>query len=66
MATAAPAKPKTLRRSEAAEQLGVHPNTVMSWASRGWLETVELPNGEKRYPVASVEALRRKIYGDTD
>jgi predicted site-specific integrase-resolvase len=65
MATAtAPAKPKTLRRSEAAEQLGVHPNTVMSWAARGWLETVEMPGGEKRYPVDSVEALRQQIYGD--
>jgi predicted site-specific integrase-resolvase len=63
MATLAPTKPKTLRRSEVAELLGVHPNTVMSWASRGWLETVELPGGEKRYLEESVHALRRKIYG---
>lgn len=66
MPTLAPTKPKTLRRSEAAELLGVHPNTVMSWASRGWLETVELPGGEKRYPEESVDALRRKIYGEAD
>jgi DNA-binding transcriptional MerR regulator len=64
MATAAPARPKTLRRSDAAEQLGVHPNTVMSWAARGLLETVEMPSGEKRYQPDSVEALRRQIYGD--
>jgi predicted site-specific integrase-resolvase len=61
MTTAAPPKPKTLRRSEAAERLGVHPNTVMSWASRGWIESVELPS-ERRYIEESVEALRRQIY----
>lgn len=64
MATLAPPRPKTLRRSEVAEVLGIHPNTVLSWASRGWLDTVEMPGGEKRYPEESVEALRRQIYGD--
>jgi hypothetical protein len=65
MATLAPTKSKTLRRSEVAKLLGVHPNTVMSWASRGWLETVQFP-GEQRYLEESVEALRRRIYGEAD
>lgn len=64
MATAVPIKVKPLRRAEAAEILGVHPNTVMSWAQRGWLDTIETPSGEKRYPAESVEALRRKMYGE--
>jgi hypothetical protein len=66
MTTFAPPRVKTLRRSEVAAVLGVHPNTVLSWASRGWLDTIELPGGEKRYPVDSVEALRRRIYGEAD
>jgi predicted site-specific integrase-resolvase len=66
MSTLAPPRVKTLRRSEVAEVLGVHPNTVLSWASRGWLDTIKLPGGEKRYPVDSVEALRRRIYGEAD
>lgn len=62
MATIAP-EAQVLRRSEAARVLGVHPNTVMSWALRGWLESIEFPSGEKRYTVESVEALRERIYG---
>jgi predicted site-specific integrase-resolvase len=60
----ATAEPKlALRRSEAATALGVHPNTVLSWARRGVLETVEMPGGEQRYKPESVEALREQIYG---
>lgn len=62
MAVSTPATPKVLRRSEAAERLGVHPNTLASWVARGWLAGVQMPSGEVRYREDEVEALRERIY----
>lgn len=63
MTTIAPAQPKQLRRGEAAQRLGVHPNTLASWAKKGWLRpSVTLPSGETRYDEAEVEALREQIF----
>jgi len=62
MPSAAPTTPTILRRSEAAERLGVHPNTLASWVQRGWLAGVTMPNGEVRYRAEDVEALRERIY----
>lgn len=59
MAVTAPTD--TLRRKEAAERLGVHPNTLLSWAEKGWLTPVRYPN-ETRYREEEVEALRRRIF----
>lgn len=59
MAVTAP--PDTLRRKEAAERLGVHPNTLLSWAEKGWFTPVRYPN-ETRYREDEVEALRRRIF----
>lgn len=56
---------KTLRRSEAAERLGVHPNTVGSWAERGFIKAIHYP-GETRYDAESVEAFRQKIFGEEE
>ena len=37
MPAAAPTTPTILRRGEAAERLGVHPNTLAAWSSAaGW------------------------------
>ncbi len=60
MATAT--KPGVLRRGEAAERLGVHPNTLASWVKRGILTGIEMPNGETRFYEEEVEALRERIY----
>ncbi|HEY7421571.1 MAG TPA: helix-turn-helix domain-containing protein [Gaiellaceae bacterium] len=57
------AEPKALRRKEVAEILGVHPNTVGSWAERGFIKSMRYPN-ETRYDAESVEALRRQIFGE--
>jgi excisionase family DNA binding protein len=65
MATFVEPKVSVLRRSEVARRLGVHPNTVMSWAQRGLLRTVEFPN-EVRYREDDVEAFRRKIFGEDE
>lgn len=62
MATEAPTKPKVLRRGEAAERLGVHPNTLAGWVKRGWLTGSKLPSGEMRFDEDEVEALRERIY----
>ncbi|TMK40057.1 MAG: helix-turn-helix domain-containing protein [Actinobacteria bacterium] len=60
MAVAAP--PSTLRRGEAAERLGVHPNTLAGWVKRGWLTGVTMPNGEVRFREEEINALRERIY----
>jgi excisionase family DNA binding protein len=64
MATATPTKPKVLRRSEAAERLGVHPNTLAGWVQRGWLKGIKMPNGETRFREEEVEELRERIYAE--
>jgi excisionase family DNA binding protein len=62
MAVSAPTTPKVLRRGEAAERLGIHPNTLASWVKRGWLTGVDMPNGEVRFYEEEVDALRERIY----
>jgi excisionase family DNA binding protein len=64
MTTAAPSTPKILRRGEAAKRLGVHPNTLAGWVSRGWLKGVEMPSGEMRFREDDVDALRERIYAE--
>ncbi len=64
MATTAPSTPKILRRGEAAERLGVHPNTLAGWVNRGWLKGVEMPSGEMRFREDDVDALRERIYAE--
>ena len=62
MPAAAPTTPTILRRGEAAERLGVHPNTLAGWVRRGWLAGVKLPSGEVRFREQDVEKLRERIY----
>lgn len=62
MTVRAPSPPKVLRRGEAAERLGVHPNTLAGWVTRGWLTGVRMPSGEVRFREEEVKALRDRIY----
>lgn len=64
MATATPTKPKVLRRGEAAERLGVHPNTLAGWVQRGVLTAVTMPGGETRFREDEVDELRERIYAE--
>ncbi|MDQ6777018.1 MAG: excisionase family DNA-binding protein [Actinomycetota bacterium] len=64
MATETTTKPKVLRRTEAAERLGVHPNTLAGWVQRGWLKGVRMPGGETRFREEDVEELRERIYAE--
>lgn len=46
----------TLNQREAAEAIGVHPDTLRAWESSGKGPAFILtPNGRKRYPVAELE-----------
>jgi excisionase family DNA binding protein len=62
MTVRASSTPKVLRRGEAAERLGVHPNTLAGWVTRGWLTAVRMPSGEVRFREEEVNALRDRIY----
>ena len=64
MATATPTKPKVLRRAEAAERLGVHPNTLAGWVQRGWLKGAKMPGGETRFLEEDIDELRERIYAE--
>ena len=64
MTTATSTTPKVLRRAEAAERLGIHPNTLASWVRRGWLAGIKLPSGETRFRQDEVETLRERIYAE--
>jgi excisionase family DNA binding protein len=64
MASATTTTPKVLRRAEAAERLGVHPNTLAGWVERGWLKGVKMPSGETRFREDEVERLRERIYAE--
>jgi len=64
MAVATASKPKVLRRAEAAERLGIHPNTLAGWVKRGWLTGVRMPSGEVRFREEEVNSLRERIYAE--
>jgi predicted site-specific integrase-resolvase len=64
MPRATSSQPDIVRGAEAAERLGVHPNTLARWAKRGWLNVVTLRSGELHFHAADVAALRERIYAE--
>ncbi len=52
---------KLLTISEAARRLGVHPNTLRTWADKGLVKTVRLPSGYRRFAVAEIERMRAEM-----
>ncbi len=55
---------RLLTVSEAARRIGVHPNTLRTWADKGIVRHVKLPSGYRRFPVAEVERVRQEMgYG---
>ena len=53
-----------LTLKEAADRLGVRPQTLRNWEARGTIQLVRLPNsGYRRVPAAEVERLRASIGG---
>ena len=52
-----------LRIGQAAQRLGVSPDTVRRWIDMGRLEAVFLPgSGERRVSDTAVEAMRRTMH----
>ncbi len=52
---------RLLTISEAARLLGVHQNTLRSWADKGLVKHVKLPSGYRRFTLAEVNRLRREM-----
>lgn len=57
------AEARWLTVGQAADQLGVSQSTVREYARTGRLHSTRLPSGHRRIDPASVEALRRELYG---
>ena len=49
---------KLLTITRAAALIGVHPNTLRSWADKGLVPHVRLPSGYRRFTVEQVEQIR--------
>ena len=52
---------KLLSISEAAARLGVHQQTLRSWADRGLIGVIRLPSGYRRFHPDEVERKRREM-----
>ncbi len=47
--------------SRAAALIGVHPNTLRSWADKGLVPHVRLPSGYRRFTIEQVEQIREEM-----
>ncbi len=56
-----PQQERLLTISQAAARLGVHQNTLRSWADKGLVAHVKLPSGYRRFTIAEVERLRQEM-----
>ncbi len=56
---------RLLTISQAARLLGVHHNTLRSWADKGLVRHVKLPSGYRRFTLDEIQRLRREIGIDT-
>ena len=52
---------RLLTISQAAARLGVHQNTLRTWADKGLVAHVKLPSGYRRFTVAEIDRLRREM-----
>jgi excisionase family DNA binding protein len=49
---------------QAAEELGVHENTLRRWEKKGLIKAVKLPTGVRRFRREDVERLRHDMWND--
>ena len=54
-------EPRLLTISQAARLLGVHQNTLRSWADKGLVRHVKLPSGYRRFSLDEIKRLRVEI-----
>lgn len=57
MSTATKPPTESITAREAAAMLGVHPNTISNYMSKGLLKYSRLPSGHRRIQRADVQAL---------
>lgn len=54
-------EPRLLTISQAAKLLGVHPNTLRTWADKGIIKHIRLPSGYRRFRIEDVQAMQREM-----
>jgi DNA-binding transcriptional MerR regulator len=47
--------------TKAARMIGVHPNTLRSWADKGLVDAVRLPSGYRRFTMEEIHRIRRDM-----
>lgn len=57
---------RLLNVSEAAKILGIHPNTLRSWAERGLVPHGRTVTGYRRFDPAVIEELAAEMRGETE
>ena len=57
---------RLLTINEAARRLGVHQNTLRSWADKGPVRHARLPSGHRRFTADEVARQRREMGLDED
>lgn len=51
-----------LSTAEAARRIGIHPNTLRSYADQDLIAHVRLPGGHRRFPADAVEAFIARLH----
>lgn len=54
---------KMLTISQAAAELGVHPNTLRAWVDKGLVPATKLPSGYRRFTPEQIESIKRGMLG---
>ena len=52
---------RLLTITEAAKRLGVHQQTLRSWADKGLVPVVKLPSGYRRFEPAALDRVRAEM-----
>ncbi|MBI4491978.1 MAG: helix-turn-helix domain-containing protein [Chloroflexi bacterium] len=56
-----PAAEEYLSTAEAAQLIGIHPNTLRGYADQRLIEHIRLPGGHRRFPRRAVEAFIARL-----
>ena len=55
--------PVLLTTAQVARRLKMHPATLRRWADKGWLRSIRLPNGHRKFREEDIRAKVAEIYG---
>jgi len=54
-------RPRLLAISEAADRLGIHPDTLRAWADKGHVGVIRTPTGYRRFDPDEIERVRAEM-----